>query len=136
MVMTRSASSAARAAEFAAVAPAAFKASTLRCTTSYTTKAWPALSRLRAMGAPICPSPTKPIFMGGLSLEADRCVHGARSAAVIEPARRNGLGLCIELNHLLAVGAQITELRAARSGETEKRHRYGYRHVDANLSDV
>src|SRR5258707_1009266 len=70
------------------------------------------------------------------SLQADLGVHAGGRCAVVEPARRHGLGLRVELHHLFAVGTQIAELGAARSGKAEKRHRYRNGHVDSHLAHV
>src|SRR5277367_940293 len=74
--------------------------------------------------------------MFAFSLEADGCVHTRGCGAVVEPTRRDGFGLRIELYHLFAVGAEIAELGAARAGKAEDGHGYGNRHVDAHLPDV
>src|SRR5207253_10084627 len=46
------------------------------------------------------------------------------------------LHLRVERHRLLAVGAEIAELRAARAGEAEVGNRHRNRHVDADLADV
>ena len=61
MVMTRSAPRAASAADVAAVAPAETRDSTAFGSISKTRRAKPALSRLRAIGAPMVPRPMKPM---------------------------------------------------------------------------
>jgi hypothetical protein len=83
MVTTSSAWAAASFADAADAAPNAARASTLRWTTSKTTREWPAFSKLRAIGPPIAPRPMKAIFM---SLEADGGVDPGGNAAVVEPA--------------------------------------------------
>src|SRR5580692_11766893 len=70
------------------------------------------------------------------SFQADGGVDAGSAAGVVEPARGNGLGLRVELHHLFAVGPKIAELRAARSGKAENRHRHGNRHVDPHLTHV
>src|SRR5690606_29450284 len=54
-----------------------------------------------------------------LLLEVDGGIDRSADLIFIEPALDDGLGLRIELHHLLAVRAQIAELRAARAGEGE-----------------
>ena len=61
MVMTQSAPRAASAADVAAVAPAETSACTAFGSISKTRSAKAALSRLRAIGAPMVPSPMKPM---------------------------------------------------------------------------
>src|SRR5580698_5794862 len=70
------------------------------------------------------------------SFQADGRVYPGRDAPVLEPARGDGLGLRVELHGLLAVGAQIAELRAARAGEAEEGDGHGNRYVDAHLPHV
>jgi hypothetical protein len=55
---------------------------------------------------------------------------------VVEPARGHRLHLRVELHRLLAVGAEVAQLRAARAGEAEVGHRHRDGHVDADLSHV
>src|SRR5580658_8970800 len=70
------------------------------------------------------------------SFQADGRVYSSGDGGIVEPARRDGLRLRVELHRLLAVGTEIAELGAARSREAEKRHRHGNGHVDADLADV
>src|SRR5579885_2573824 len=64
MVISRSMSATATARhESHPLAPAATASATAASTTSNTTSWWPALSRLRAMGAPMLPSPMNPILI-------------------------------------------------------------------------
>src|SRR3984893_1562594 len=70
------------------------------------------------------------------SFKTDGGVHAGRDAAVVEPARRHGFGLRVELHHLLAVGAEIAEFGAARSGKAEDRHGHRNRNVDPHLAHV
>src|SRR5258708_10932724 len=70
------------------------------------------------------------------SLQADRGVHAGGRTAVVKPARSHGLGLGVELHHLFAVGTQIAELRAARTGKAEERHRNRNGHVDSHLAHI
>src|SRR6185312_6326072 len=72
----------------------------------------------------------------GRSFQADGRIDPGGHAAVVEPARRDGLGLGIELHHLFAVGAEIAEFGAARSREAENRHGHRNRHVDSHLAHV
>ena len=72
----------------------------------------------------------------GILLQAYRGIHRTAHRRIVKPARRNGLGLGVELHHLLAVGAEVAELGAARTGETEVGNRNRDRHVDPNLADV
>src|SRR5690606_12501196 len=98
--------------------------------------AWPALIRLRAIGAPMLPRPIKAIFMSGSSTQIDRGVHTVVDAVVIDPATGDSLGLRVELHHLLAIRAEVAELGAARTGKAEERHRHRNRDVDTDLADV
>src|ERR1700688_434714 len=70
------------------------------------------------------------------SLETDGRIHAAGRAGVVEPARSDGLGLCVELQRLFAVGPEIAELGAARSGKAEDRHGHRNRYIDAHLPHV
>src|SRR5579864_243118 len=144
IVITHSTSVTAAFAEPDALAPASTSVCTACAFRSNTLTVWPAFSRLSAIGAPMLPSPMKPIFMmsspyirGWERLaQADRRVDAVVHGRIIEPARRDGLGLRVELHDLLAIRAEIAELRSARTREAEERHRHRNRNVDADLAHV
>src|SRR5476649_2306050 len=71
-----------------------------------------------------------------ISAQIDRRVHTIIDAVIIEPAAGDGLGLSVELHHLLAVRAQVAEFRAAGAGEAEKRDRHRNRDVDTYLANI
>src|ERR1700722_1646669 len=83
----------------------------------------------------MCPSAAWTLPSADL-LQADGGVHAAGTDAVVEPARGHGLGLGVELHHLFAVGPEIPELGAARSGKAEDGHGHRNRYIDAHLPDV
>src|SRR6185437_11773748 len=70
------------------------------------------------------------------SAQADRRIDAVVDRVVVEPASRDGFGLRIKLHDLFAIRAKVAELRAARAGKAEERHRYRNRNVDADLADV
>lgn len=84
MVIAQSAPVAAALGEGAALAPASTSDCTARASRSNTLSAWPAFSRLRAIGAPMLPSPIKAIFMRGLRMVAQR-----RLMVVLTPPASN-----------------------------------------------
>ena len=59
----------------AAAAPSPTTSSTASPTMSYTVSSYPAFSRLRAMGLPMMPKPTKPIFRPSYGLLTINCRH-------------------------------------------------------------
>src|ERR1700722_793355 len=69
-------------------------------------------------------------------LEADGRVHPTGDRGIVEPTRRDGLRLGVELHRLLAVGPEVAELRAARARKAEVGHRHRDGHVDAHLADI
>jgi len=50
---------------------------------------------------------------GSTSTQGDRCVHAAFRGGIVKPPERNGLGLGIKQDDLLAVGSEVTELGGA-----------------------
>src|SRR5580658_10977535 len=80
--------------------------------------------------------PSRAARADATSLEADGGVHSAGRAAILEPARGDGLGLRVELHRLFAIGPEIAEFGAARSGEAENRHGHRNRHIDPHLPHV
>ena len=96
---------------------------------------WPAFSRFSAIGAPMAEADKTDFHVRVLrcSVQPDRRIHRAGRRVVVEPARGDRLGLRVELHDLLAVWAEIAELRAARTREAEERHGHRDRDVDADL---
>src|SRR5687767_4110968 len=65
----------------------------------------------KAMVQLVCAAPRK------ASLQADGGIDPMRNGRVIEPTLRHRLGLRIEQHHLLAIRAEVTQLRGTRTGE-------------------
>lgn len=72
MVIAQSTPVTAALGEGAALAPASASDCTAWASRSNTLSAWPAFNRLRAIGAPMLPSPIKAIFMRGLRVRVQR----------------------------------------------------------------
>ena len=70
------------------------------------------------------------------SAQVDGGVDAIVDRVVVEPAAGDGLGLGVELHHLLAVRAEVAELGTTGTGEAEERHRHRDRDVDADLAYI
>src|SRR5471032_3303465 len=136
MVITSSAPSAACRAEALMLPPSCASSASTVLFRSTRFSEWPALIRLRAIGAPMLPRPINAIFMAGSLTQVDGGVHAVVDAVVIEPAAGDRLGLRVELHHLLAIRTEVAEFRTTGTGEAEERHRHRNRDVDPDLADV